>query len=84
MAHSLTLLRRASIRVRSQEQICDPGQLKTKAEAEEGKKQFAAIIPLGRIGDTTELANAALFLASRDSSYVTGADLVVHGGWTQI
>ena len=59
------------------------GQLETKAEAE-GKKQFAAIIPLGRVGDTTELANAASFLASKDSSYVTGADLVVYGGGTQI
>lgn len=45
-----------------------------------GKKQFAAIIPLGRLGDTSELPNAALFLASSDSSYVTGADLVVDGG----
>ena len=60
------------------------GQFQTKADAEEAKKQFAAIIPLSRLGDTTELANAALFLASSDSSYVTGADLVVDGGWTQI
>lgn len=60
------------------------GQFKTKAEAEEAKKQFTTIIPLGRLGDATELASAALFLASSDSSYVTGADLVVDGGWTQI
>lgn len=60
------------------------GQFKTKAEAEEVKKQFAAIIPLGRLGDADELANVALFLASSESSYVTGADLVVDGGWTQI
>jgi NAD(P)-dependent dehydrogenase (short-subunit alcohol dehydrogenase family) len=59
-------------------------QFKTKAEAEEAKKQLAAIVPLGPLGDTTELANAALFLASSDSSYVTGADLVVDGGWTQV
>lgn len=60
------------------------GQFKTKAEAEQAKKQFAAMIPLGRLGDASELANAALFLASSDSSYITGIDLVVDGGWTQI
>jgi NAD(P)-dependent dehydrogenase (short-subunit alcohol dehydrogenase family) len=60
------------------------GQFKTKAEAEEAKKQFTTMIPLGRLGDPSELASAALFLASSDSSYVTGIDLVVDGGWTQI
>jgi NAD(P)-dependent dehydrogenase (short-subunit alcohol dehydrogenase family) len=61
-----------------------PVNSRPKRRRKREKRQFAAIIPRGRIGDTTELANAALFLASRDSSYVTGADLVVHGGWTQI
>jgi NAD(P)-dependent dehydrogenase (short-subunit alcohol dehydrogenase family) len=60
------------------------GQFKTKAEAETAKKQFTTMIPLGRLGDPSELASAALFLASSDSSYVTGTDLVVDGGWTQI
>ena len=45
---------------------------------------FAEKTPLGRIGRPEELAAAALFLASDDSSYVTGIDLVVDGGMTQV
>ena len=38
--------------------------------------------PLGRIGKPEEVARAALFLASDDSSFVTGTLLFVDGGWT--
>jgi NAD(P)-dependent dehydrogenase (short-subunit alcohol dehydrogenase family) len=48
------------------------------------KDQFIAQIPMGRIGESEEIATAALFLASSDSSFVTGIELFVDGGTAQI
>jgi NAD(P)-dependent dehydrogenase (short-subunit alcohol dehydrogenase family) len=60
------------------------GQFKTKAEADGARTFFAGITPLGRIGRPEEMASAILFLASDDSSYSTGIDLVADGGITQL
>ena len=42
---------------------------------------FNQYIPLGRIGNTSEVASVALFLATDASSYITGATIDVNGGW---
>jgi NAD(P)-dependent dehydrogenase (short-subunit alcohol dehydrogenase family) len=55
-------------------------QAATKEGADAIRAKFAAATPLNRIGRPEELAAAVLFLASEDSSYVAGADLVVDGG----
>jgi NAD(P)-dependent dehydrogenase (short-subunit alcohol dehydrogenase family) len=60
------------------------GQFKTKGEADNARAMFASLTPLGRIGNADEMAAAALFLASSDSSYSTGIDLVADGGLTQV
>jgi NAD(P)-dependent dehydrogenase (short-subunit alcohol dehydrogenase family) len=60
------------------------GQFTSKEQAEAAKASFASATPMGRIGRPQELAAAALFLASDDSSFITGIDLQVDGGLVQV
>jgi NAD(P)-dependent dehydrogenase (short-subunit alcohol dehydrogenase family) len=60
-----------------------PGLVKTdfaRALWEPAEEQVAARMPLGRLGDPVDIANAALFLASDLASWITGQTLVVDGG----
>ena len=74
---------RQNIRVNA---LC-PGPLKTELLMSflntEAKKQRRLVhIPMGRLGEAEEIARAALFLASDESSYVTGTEFLVDGGIT--
>lgn len=60
----------------------ETGMTKELLEDEEIFEGFVAPIPMKRLGQPNDIANAALFLASEQSSYITGHALPVDGGWT--
>jgi NAD(P)-dependent dehydrogenase (short-subunit alcohol dehydrogenase family) len=62
-----------------------PGPIGTPMlDRQPDKAQFAAAVPLNRLGRPEEIAAAALFLASDDSSFVAGVELSVDGGMAQV
>jgi NAD(P)-dependent dehydrogenase (short-subunit alcohol dehydrogenase family) len=60
------------------------GLAQDEEQAEQMKAFLASTVPLGRLGDPDEIAKAVVFLASDDSSFITGIELFVDGGQAQI
>ena len=75
--------RRIRVNAVSPGYIDTPPWHETKA-GEEAMKTISNGIPLGRFGTSDEIANAVVFLASDDSSYITGTELFVDGGFAQV
>ena len=71
--------------------VCiSPGMISTEGSRENllapnhPMRTIADAIPLGRLGTPEEIAAAAVFLASDDAGYITGANLVIDGGWSSV
>src|SRR5712691_2183823 len=58
--------------------------LASAAAGEQRRKMIANTVPLGRFGTPDEIAKAVVFLASDDSSFITGTELFVDGGFAQV
>jgi NAD(P)-dependent dehydrogenase (short-subunit alcohol dehydrogenase family) len=79
--------RRIRVNAVSPGSIDTPGLNALLASSDAGQqraKMIAASVPLGRFGTPEEIAKAVVFLASDDSSYITGTELFVDGGFAQV
>ena len=79
--------RRIRVNAVSPGSIDTPGLSDLLASSETGqqrKKMISNTVPLGRLGTPDEIAKAVVFLASDDSSYITGTELFVDGGMAQV
>ena len=79
--------RRIRVNAVSPGSIDTPGLSDLLASSEAGqqrKKMISSAVPLGRFGTPDEIAKAVVFLASDDSSYITGTELFVDGGIAQV
>jgi NAD(P)-dependent dehydrogenase (short-subunit alcohol dehydrogenase family) len=77
----------AELKGRIRVNVISPGPIDTAifdGAYQEMKDGLASIVPMGRMGQPPEIATAALFLASDDSSFVTGIELCVDGGVAQV
>jgi NAD(P)-dependent dehydrogenase (short-subunit alcohol dehydrogenase family) len=79
--------RRIRVNAVSPGSIDTPGLSDLLASSETGEQRrtmISTMVPLGRFGTPDEIAKAVVFLASDDSSYVTGTELFVDGGFAQV
>jgi len=79
--------RRIRVNAVSPGSIDTPGLSELLASSETGQQRLKMIsnsVPLGRLGTPDEIAKAVVFLASDDSSYITGTELFVDGGMAQV
>lgn len=58
------------------------GVLSRLLSSEEQRQRYQEVTPIGRLGEPEDIGYGALFLADDASSFVTGAELVIDGGWT--
>jgi NAD(P)-dependent dehydrogenase (short-subunit alcohol dehydrogenase family) len=80
-------VRRIRVNAISPGTVDTPGLSDLLASSEAGeqrKKMISTMVPLGRFGTPNEIAKAVVFLASDESSYVTGTELFVDGGFAQV